>query len=390
MTDASLQSADRIHGTLASGFEPVRDVFQRLIEQGDEVGATFAVVHRGRVVVDLWGGYRDAGRTEPLLRRDLFNLWSTAKGLSALCVAIAADRGLLAYDRPVADYWPAFAAHGKAAVTVGMVLSHASGVNGPVDPATVEDILDIQAMADRLAAQPPLWEPGSASAYNANVLGHWCDALLRRTDGRGLGQFFREEVAEPLGVDVWIGLPVDQHHRRSPLIAPWAGMVAGLPLPADPLARIAFANPKGDPLAANRSDFAAADHGSAGGSGNAAGLARIYGALALGGAIDGVQLISPAGLEAATVLQREGKDRVLGVWTRWAAGFLLSNRGLYGPNQRAFGHSGWGGSYAFADPDAGVAMSYVMNLMAPNLSNDPRGRALMDAAWGCVKGLQSD
>jgi CubicO group peptidase (beta-lactamase class C family) len=390
MTGISSPSDAPVNGSTVEGFEPVQALFARQIANGDEIGASFAVVHRGRLVVDLWGGYKDEARSVPLGRSDLFNLWSTAKGLSALCVAIAADRGLLDYDRPVADYWPEFAVQGKSAVTVGMLLSHASGVNGPVTPATIDEILDLTGMADRLAAQAPQWEPGTASAYNANILGHWCDGLLRRTDGRGLGQFFREEVAGPLGADVWIGLPHDQHHRRSPMIAPWAGLAARMPLPADPLARISFGNPRGDPLDANRPDFIAADHGSAGGSGNAAGLAKIYGALAQGGVIDGVRVISRAGLEAATALQREGKDRVLGVWTRWAAGFLLSNRGLYGSNQAAFGHSGWGGSYAFADPASGVAMAYAMNLMAPNLSNDPRGRALMDASFNCLDTMQTD
>jgi CubicO group peptidase (beta-lactamase class C family) len=369
---------------VAPGFEPVLEVFSGALARGEEVGATFAVVHRGRLVVDLVGGHRDEARTVPLAREDLFNVWSTAKALSALCAAIAVDRGLFAYEAPVASIWPAFGAAGKASVTIGQLLSHASGVNGPLAPATVEDILDLPAMAERLAAQPPAWEPGSASAYNANVFGHWVDALLRHTDGRGLAAFFRDEVAIPLQADVWIGLPHDQHHRRVAMLAPWAELARAAPVPDDPLVRAAFANPPADPLVANRADWMAAGHGAAGGAAHAAGLARVFGALAEGGTLDGVTIISPEGLARATALQREGKDRVLGMWVRWAAGFLLSNRVLYGPSARAFGHSGWGGSYAFADPDNRIAMAYAMNLMAPNLSNDPRGRALMEAAFGCI------
>jgi CubicO group peptidase (beta-lactamase class C family) len=374
-----------IEGHCAPGFEPVGQVFEDLITSGAEVGATFAAVLDGQTVIDLRGGHRDEARTEALRPDDLFNIWSTAKGLSALCAAIAVDRRLFAYDQPVADIWPAFGVHGKGHVTIAMLLSHSSGINGLVEPMSVEEMLDLPVMAERLAAQAPMWEPGTASAYNANVFGHWVDALLRKTDGRGLGQFFREEVATPLGADVWIGLPDEHHHRRVAMVAPWAPLAVAAPLPAEPLARASLGNPGPDPLVCNRPDWIRASHGAAGGSANALGLARIYGALACGGQIDGVRVISEAGLAAATALQIEGKDKVLGLWTRWAAGFMLSNRGLYGPNPENFGHAGWGGSYAFADPKARLSMAYAMSLMGPSLSNDPRGRSLLDATYACLQ-----
>lgn len=382
--NATMTSNIAVHGLVAQGFEPVREAFAANLASGEELGATFSVVRDGETVVDLYGGVRDEARSEPLGPDDLFNVWSTTKGLAALCAAIAVERGLFAYDQPVARYWPEFAANGKEGVTVETLLSHSSGVNGPTTPASVEDILDMPAMADRLAAQAPLWEPGTASAYNANCFGHWVDALLRRTDGRSLKDFFAGEVAGPLGADVWIGLPEDQHHRRAPMSAPWAPMAAASPAPIDPVVFAAFSNPKADPLVCNRADWIAAGHGAAGGSANARGLARIYGALARGGEVDGVRVISADGLAAMTAQRREGKDKVLGVWTRWAAGVILSNKGLYGPNAEAFGHSGWGGSFAFADPVKGLGIAYAMNLMAPNLAGDPRGARLLAAVYGCV------
>jgi CubicO group peptidase (beta-lactamase class C family) len=285
----------------------------------------------------------------------------------------------------VADLWPAFGAHGKDRLTVGQLMSHQSGVCGLEQPCTIEELLDVPAAAERLAGQAPLFEPGTATAYNAGIFGHWADALIRRTDGRPLGQFFREEVAVPLGADVWLGLPPDQHHRRVLMEAPWAAQAG--PVPPVPVLQQAFNGPRVGPLGCNRPDWITVGNGAAGGSATAAGLARIYAALAAGGELDGVRLLSPEGVARATALQKEGKDLVLGLWVRWAAGFLLSNRGLYGPNPRSFGHSGLGGSLAFADPDAGLSFAYAMSAMAPNLAGDPRGLRLIGAVYASLDAL---
>lgn len=368
-----------INGFVAPAFEAVREAFKLNFADPGELGATVAVWLDGEPVVDLYAGVRDADGSEPLGPDDLFNVWSTTKGLSALCIAIAADRGLLDYDAPVSRYWPQFGVHGKDRLTVAQLLSHQSGVCGLAEPCTVEDLLDIEAACDRLAAQAPLFEPGSRSAYNAGIFGHWCDALLRRTDGRSLSAFFAEEVAGPLQADVWLGLPPEQHHRRAPMHAPWAAMMP--PAPADPVLRQAFYGPPAGALACNRADWITVGNGAAGGSAHARGLARIYAAMAHAGALGGVRLLSPEGVARATQVRIEGKDPVMGIYMRWAAGFIRSNRGLYGPNDRTFGHTGLGGSLAFADPDARLSFAYAMNAMSPNLMADPRGKRLIAATY---------
>lgn len=374
-----------VNGYVAQGFEPVRDVFAKSLQSGAEVGASFCVVRDGQTIVDLYGGARNDARSEPLGPDDLFNVWSTGKGLAALCLAMAVDRGLIDYDAPVAHYWPVFGGNGKAEITVEMLLSHASGVVGPQSPASIGDILDIEAMSTVLAELAPMFEPGSMTAYNANVMGHWVDALLRATDGRGVADFFAQEVAGPLGADVHIALPEKELHRRVPMIAPWAEMMGGMPVSKDPVFVSAIANPIGNPFDANDPAFMRAGHASAGTAANARGLARIYGALARGGEVDAIRIISPQALAQATKMRRQGKDRVFNMWVRWGAGFLLSNRGLYGPNDNSFGHSGWGGSFAFADPEAKLGIAYAMNLMAPSLAGDPRGAQLFKAVYDCLK-----
>ncbi len=379
-----MSAVTQINGYVAQGFETVRDTFAANLAGGKELGATFSVVQNGETIIDLYGGVRDEGKSEALGPDDLFNVWSTTKGLCALCLAMAVDRGLIEYAAPVARYWPEYGVAGKEEISVETLLSHRGGITGAYTPATLEDMKDNRAFAARLAGQSPLYEPGSQSAYNAGIFGLWVNELLLRTDGRSVAQFFHEEVAVPLGVDVWISLPVDQHHRRAPMSAPWAEMAAKMPLPTDPVVFASMSNPRTNPLKCNEPEWMMRGNGSADGSANARGLAKIYGAMAMGGEIDGVRLISSKGLGNATRERHGGKDIVFTIYTRWAAGFLLNNRGMYGPNQNAFGHTGLGGSFAFADPDRGIGMAYAMNLMAPNLMGDLRGKQLMDATFACL------
>lgn len=379
-----MNTRHHINGYVAQGFEAVRDVFAANLASGEELGATFSVVKAGVTIIDLYGGVRDEGRSEPLGPDDLFNVWSTTKGLCALCLAMAVDRGLIDYGAPVSRYWPEYGVKGKVAITVEALLSHRGGITGFYTPATEADMHDIRDHAARLASQAPLYEPNGQSAYNANIFGLWVNELLLRTDGRGVAQFFHEEVALPLGVDVWIALPPEHHHRRAPMAAPWAEMAGTMPLPTNPVVLASMSNPRVTPLRCNEPAFMMRGNGSADGSANARGLARVYGALAHGGQIDGVRLISPEGLASATRERHGGKDIVFTVYTRWAAGFLLNNRGMYGANPTAFGHTGLGGSFAFADPETGIGMAYAMNLMAPNLMGDLRGKRLMDATFGCL------
>lgn len=372
----------KIEGHVAAGFEPVREAFAENFA-GDEVGASFAVHRRGRPLVDLWGGHRDAARTQPWRRDSLANLWSTSKGLAALCCAVLVDRGRLDYEAPVARYWPEFAAHGRERVTVAMLLSHQAGLSGLREPVAWLDFCDAARINARLLAQEPLFEPGSASGYHAVSFGPLVGELVRRVDGRSLGRVLREEVAGPLGADLHIGLPGSEHPRCAEMI----------PHPAsegprefqNEVQRCALGNPGADPGVCNRPAWRSAEIPSVNGQGCATGIAAVYDALANGGARGDVRLLSSAVLARATETRIDGPDLVLPVRMQWASGFIRNvYRVIYGPNPEAFGHTGYGGSYGYADPEAGVGVGYAMNYMAANLLGDPRGIRLVRALHACL------
>lgn len=365
-----------ISGRCDERFAAVRKAFEQNFTERGDVGAALCLIVGGRVVIDLQGGWRDAARTRPWEADTVVNLWSTTKGVGAICFAILADRGLMAYDDLVADHWPAFAAEGKGGVTIAMLLSHQAGLSGFAAAASVADLLAGSAAADRLAAQAPLWEPGAGSGYHAISIGILATELFRRIEGRSLKLFVEEEIAGGLGLDIAIGLDPAEDRRRAEIIAPAELSSANIgQLTAPQIA--ALANPPLDPLLANTPAWRAADLVSANGHSNAAALAQLYARFAGG-------QVSARARAAATAPRIEGVDRVLGVDARWAAGFLLNADGIYGPNEAAFGHSGWGGSFAFADPTADLAMSYTMNRMGTLLRGDPRNLALIEAVYSAM------
>jgi CubicO group peptidase (beta-lactamase class C family) len=371
-----------IHGRVEAGFEPVRDAFEENFSKG-EVGASFAVMREGRVLVDLWAGSADRAGASPWRRETLANIWSTTKGIASLCCAMLVDRGALDYDTPVAHYWPEFDAYGKGHITVGMLLSHQSGLSGPREPVAWLDYCNPDELNELLLAQEPLFEPGSGSGYHASTFGPLVGELFRRADGRSLGRFLHEEVAGPLAADVFIGLPESEEHRVAEMIG-YDLDAAKLDF-ADDVQRCALANPEPDPEISNERAFRAAEIPSVNGQATAAGLARIYAALANDGEVDGVRLLSPETLAAATALRYSGVDQVFKFPFEWASGFIRNtHKVLYGPNPRAFGHTGYGGSYGFADPEAGVGVGYVMNQMGASLIGDARGANLVRALHACI------
>ncbi len=371
-----------IRGFARPPFEKVERVFRESVERGEEVGASFAVYHRGELVVDLAGGHADRTRSRPWTGETLVNVWSTTKGMAALCCAMLVDRGLLDYGQPVAEIWPEFAAAGKGRVTLADLLAHRAGVPGVRERLRLEDLFDQEAMASRLAREEPFFEPGSRSGYHAITFGHLAGEIVRRVTGRSLGRFFREEVAAPLGLDFHIGLP----EEAEPLVAELIGFPAEEreALPATPVRRAALGNPPVGPETPNRRDWRAAELPAANGQGTARALARAYAVLAAGGERFGVRLLSPRTLERATAVENEQDDLVLGLPMRWSRGFIRNTFGMYGPSDRAFGHSGFGGSYACADPDRDLAIAYTMNRMAANLASDPRGLRLLGAVHAAL------
>ncbi|WP_324072836.1 MAG: serine hydrolase domain-containing protein [Erythrobacter sp.] len=365
-------------GTCAPGFEPLAQAFDDNFAERGEVGAALCVVQHGEAVVDLWGGMADPARGTAWQHDTLVNVWSTTKGLTAIALALLVDRGQADYDDRVADIWPEFAAHGKGDVTIGQLISHQAGLTGFREAVDITAFYDIEQAADRLARAAPFWVPGTEAGYHAIAVGFLADGLFRRIDGRSIRQFFAQEFA---AYDIHLGLSEAERHRHAPVIAPPTMSSEALAHELTPAQIAALVNPPLDPLIANDPAWQAAQIPSANGFASARGIAALYESFLAARYDPARALVSGATLAAATAVRFEGSDSVLGQPARWAAGFLRNSSGAYGPNEAAFGHSGWGGSFAFADPERGWAVAYTMNRMGDDLIGDPRNLALMDVLY---------
>lgn len=387
-----------IGGFVAPGFEAVRDAFQANFESGAEIGATFSAVLKGETVADLWAGYRDRDRTRPWKEDTIVNVYSTTKGMGSIALAALFDEGKLDYDAKITDYWPEFGAHGKGEMSVAQVVSHQAGVCGPRDPITVEDLYDWDKMCSMLAAQEPFWEPGTQSGYHAVVWGYLAGEVIRRITGKSIGAYFHEKVAAPLEADFYIGLPESEESRASDMIsaAPMKpedaakmgpeAIKAAQAMQQSELYQAALGNPQIKPYRdVSSRAWRAAEIPAANGTGNGRGIARIYGALANGGALGGVQILSADAIAESTKQEWGDKpDAVLGMPMPKARGFMLNRMGMYGPSEKAFGHSGAGGSIGFSDPETGLGIGYAMNQMANNLDGDSRGGRLINAVYAAL------
>jgi CubicO group peptidase (beta-lactamase class C family) len=384
--------APQIHGHCDPRFTAVRTAFEENFRHRGELGAAVALTVDGERVVDLWGGWADAARTRPWQRDTVVNVWSTTKGPVALCAHLLADRGLLDLDAPVAAYWPEFAAAGKETVLVRHLLSHRAGLSGLREPHSFEQLCDWRLTTERLAATRPWWEPGTRSGYHALTYGHLVGEVVRRVTGLLPGAFLEREVTGPLGLDFTIGLPEKDAHRAAELVhppAPTPDGRAGAPGRLEPAALAALTNPGVGAAEANTPAWRAAEIPAANGHGTARAVAALYGILAGRGAYDGHRVLSPEAAERAREGQGSCRDLVLGAGfahdTEAGLGLWLSGaNGSYGPNPRAFGHDGFGGSCGLADPEAGVSLGYVMNRMGPHIADDPRKMALVEAVYSVV------
>lgn len=367
-------------GTVAPGFEKVRDVFASHFDQGLETGASFAVYRDGEPIISLWGGHADAAKTRAWEENSLANVWSTTKGIAAFTIALMVDRGTITYDDPVAEHWPEFAAEGKEEITIAQLLSHQAGLSGLREPTVTEDFYNQELMATRLAAQKPLWEPGTRSGYHAITYGFLAAELVKRKTGRTLGAHFAREIAAPWGIDAFVGLPEAEEMRVAEMIeAPDL-----VPLDSgtqDEAQRLTFSNPSLSQTAPNNRAWRAAEIPAAGGQASAISLARLYGGAACGGTLDGLTLFNPKTLSHMATPQIENDDLILGMPSRWGCGMIVNAGGLYGPNENTYGHSGWGGSFGCADPDAQIGFGYVMNQMGASIAGDPRSLNLIKAVY---------
>lgn len=371
-----------IHGTVASRFELVRQTFMANYSERGDVGAAVALVTDGKLVVDLWGGVADPAEGRAWKADTLANVWSTTKGVTAACFAMLVDRGQIDYDKPVACYWPEFGVAGKENITVAMMLSHQGGLCGFRGPATVEDFYDAERAAARLAAAKPFWEPGTQSGYHAITIGFLATALFRRVEGRTIKQFVSDEFGD---LEITIGLPPTLLRRAATMIAPPELTSTGLVQDMTEAQFAAIANPPIDPLVPNSEGWRSAEIPSANGFATARGLAVLYGALAGDGTINGRRIIGYDAITEATTERIRGVDAILGIQASWGCGFLRNTDGVYGPNEGAFGHSGWGGSFAFGDPSRKLGLAYTMNRMGTDLINDPRNVAVIDAVYTSLR-----
>jgi CubicO group peptidase (beta-lactamase class C family) len=433
-----------IGGRIAPGFEGVRDAFAANFAEHGEVGAGFSLVHDGRTVVDLWGGVADAATGAAYTEDTLQLIFSSTKGATALCANLLAQRGELDVDAPVSSYWPEFAEAGKGDIPVRWLLCHKAGLPFIDAPLGVEELLDWPTATKALAAMTPLWEPGRVHGYHAVTYGWLVGEVVRRITGKSLGTFFADEVAGPLGLEFWIGLPDDQQDRVAPLTNrglrrdhgreatraaaaaqdhapgleaerpdPEEAGTAGALVDAVSAAEAAGADTGGLvetvekllgpgsllikalggstdlPFVSdgvfNRHDVRAAELPAANGVANARSLARMYAATI--GSVEGTDagpLLTPGQVAAASDTQTSGPDQVLFMETTFGLGFMTSSTFSPYGSARSFGHAGAGGSVGFADPENGLGFGYVMNRMMTNLSGDPRSRGLVAAVYDAI------
>jgi CubicO group peptidase (beta-lactamase class C family) len=373
------ETAATIRGLCPPRFAAVRAAFEANFTEGREMGARFALAVDGEIVVDLMGGWADRAATRPFDEATLTPVFSTTKGVSALMIARLVGQGRLAYSDRVSDLWPEFGAAGKDRLTVEQVLSHQAGLCGIVGPMDPAEWFDWHALCARLAAMTPLWPPGSASGYHPVTFGYLAGEIFRRVDGRTIGRALREDVAGPLGLDLWIGLPESEDHRLSEVRRPPA--MPDLGEITEPR-RLAFFTKWAQPGGRGEAAWRRAEIPSANGHATAPALARLFAALAGHGRLDGVQVLAGGEAEEAARARIKGRDLVLPYDMAWGAGFIRNEGlGLYGPGRETFGHSGWGGSGVFADPERGVSGSYVMNRQSADLIDDARARRLIEAAY---------
>ena len=380
-----------IDGWTAPGFEHVRAKFEQNFDEGLEVGAAFAAYHRGELVADLWGGIADKKTGRAWARDTIVLVFSTTKGATAVCANVLAQDGALDVEAPVAEYWPEFEAHGKSAIPVSSLLSHQAGLPWLDEPITLEAALAWEPMVHALEQQAPIWEPGTAHGYHAVTYGYLVGEVVRRVTGRSIGTYFAEEIARPLGLDFWIGLPEEQEHRVAPLIgrmvtessgATGGGTLAELAGPDSKLTRALTAGGAfGGHGIFNTRAVRAAEIPAAGGVGDARSVARMY-AACIGG-VDGVRMLTLEQMDSAQRRRTTGPDIVLlDLDLQWGLGFIVpSTLVQLGHGERAFGHFGMGGSLGWADPEADLAFGYVMNRMSLGMAGDARGYRLVKACY---------
>ena len=394
--------SDLIHGSVSAGFEKVQEAFVENFKQRNEVGAACTIYHKGEKVVDLWGGYRDKKTKEPWNEDTLILVFSTTKGISSMALAHAHSRDLFDYDDLVAQHWPEFAVNGKEKITIRQLLSHQAGLSAIDEPLNLEQLGDPDHVARVIGKQKPAWVPGQRQGYHGITLGWYEGELLRRVDPqqRTIGRYFRDEIAKPLDLEFYIGLPADIPRTRVATLdafQPWQmlfnlnkmpfAFVRNFLNPRSITSR-SFSNPRvlGLPARYNDLDMQSIELPASNGIGLVRSIAKAYGEFATGGKTLGLQqktldaLTQPAQVPTAGSL-----DAVLQIETSYSLGYLKPSSDIhFGSSIRSFGTPGAGGSFGFADPDAEIGFAYAMNRMGFYLMDDPRESSLRTALYDCL------
>lgn len=379
-----------VGGEYDGRFAPVVEQFVRNFHRHDEVGSSLCICHEGATVVDVWGGTADPSAGTPWERDTVSIVFSCTKGATALCAHLLAARGELDLEAPVAEVWPEFAANGKQRATVRMMLDHSVGVPVLRDEVVEGELYDWDRMVTRVAVEAPFWEPGTRNGYHMINFGWTVGELVRRVAGRSLGTYFREEIAGPLGIDFWIGLPEQHESRVAPMI-PYQRRKGeplnefAVTLLSDPASIQALSMANSRHLRVNGRACHAAEIGGGGGISNGRGLAGMYAPLALGGG----SLFDQAAVERMRrISTATNRDATLLIPTRFAMGFMVAmdNRRIAGADsvvigERAFGHVGAGGSIGFADPELGLSFGYSMNRQGNGILLNERGQSLVGACY---------
>ncbi|ORA39246.1 serine hydrolase domain-containing protein [Mycobacterium aquaticum] len=377
-----------IHGHVDPGFENVRAAFAANFERGTETGAAYAVTINGRLAVDLWGGLADPAtgrRWGPDTTQVIF---SGTKALVAVCLLMLVDRGLLDLESPVAHYWPEFAANGKERISVSDLASHQARLPGLRANVTHDDLVDGAKMANLLAAQPCDRDPRARHTYHPLTYGWLCGELIRRVDGRTVGRFFADEVARPLGLRLWIGLPDDQLESvaRLSYASTWGSRLSTVgdgSRKTDRLQDRVWNNPPlfpADEIPANRTSWHRAEIPGIGAIGTARSIARLYGCLANSGQLDGIRLLTAKTLHEGLRLRSRRQDPLINELMAFGIGFRLATESReFGPALGAFGHPGAGGSTSCAWPSHRAGLSYATNTLRDDQPNDARAHALIAA-----------
>ncbi|CAB4610575.1 unannotated protein [freshwater metagenome] len=372
-----------VQGTMKPGFEAVGEAFAANFATDFEVGASVAVIHKGEMVVDIWGGHSDMERTKDWQSDTIINVWSTTKTMMFLTLLTLADRGEISLSDPVYKYWPEFKANGKEGVEIRHLMAHTAGLSGWAEPMTEADLHNHDKCAAVLAAQAPWWEPGTQSGYHAITQGYLIGELVKRVTGVSLGTFVRDTFAQPLGADFHIGTAAE-HDSRVALVIP---AEVGTPPTMDPtsVAARTYSNPLMNARMAWTPEWRRCESPAANGHGNARSVAQIQSIISHGGEAGGKRFLSASGVEALFAEQSSGQDLVLGVPMKFGMGYGLNSEfSPISPNARACFWGGWGGSLVVNDLDAELTFAYVMNRMGDGTVGDMRAAGPLMATYGVI------